>query len=173
MQKGNGSISVRLGDFGLATTRRQKKDDPTDRSHHDTKSINDDAINNIESGEMAATPHHLHDPWSEMESMTEGVGTTFYRAPEQEGSTFGNSYSYTVQADIFSLGIILFEMFHPPFGTYMERAEILTRLRGGHQLHHFTMENNWTDLAQSRFPQSFTLSAPENAQRYVRNVSRV
>jgi translation initiation factor 2-alpha kinase 4 len=56
------------------------------------------------------------------ESMTGGVGTTFYRAPEQEG-TQSNSKglkgdgSYNVQADIYSLGIILFEMFHPPFDT--------------------------------------------------------
>ena len=53
------------------------------------------------------------------ESMTGGVGTTFYRAPEQEHALTkhkGES-AYGVQADIFSLGIILFEMFHPPFET--------------------------------------------------------
>lgn len=53
------------------------------------------------------------------ESLTGGVGTTFYRAPEQEHALTrqkGES-TYGVQADLFSLGIILFEMFHPPFET--------------------------------------------------------
>jgi serine/threonine protein kinase len=53
------------------------------------------------------------------ESMTGGVGTTFYIAPEQQHAlTKRKSESaYGVQADIFSLGVILFEMFHPPFET--------------------------------------------------------
>lgn len=55
-----------------------------------------------------------------MESITGGVGTIGYRAPEQEGgntkASKGNT-SYNVQADMYSLGIILFEMFHPPFET--------------------------------------------------------
>jgi serine/threonine protein kinase len=54
--------------------------------------------------------------------MTGGVGTTFYRAPEQEGTaakTTGKKgdKSYNLQADIFSLGIIIFELFHRPFTT--------------------------------------------------------
>ena len=52
--------------------------------------------------------------------MTGGVGTTFYRAPEQEGysgSGKKGDNSYNLQADIYSLGIIIFEMFHPPFET--------------------------------------------------------
>ena len=45
------------------------------------------------------------------ESLTGGVGTTFYRAPEQEGGQqqgHGEDTSYDVQADIFSFGIVLF-----------------------------------------------------------------
>ena len=71
--------------------------------------------------------------------MTGGVGTTFYRAPEQEGravlnKTRGNDGSYNVQADIFSLGVILFEMFFPPFDTVsfetmrIDRAVLQTAL---------------------------------------------
>jgi eukaryotic translation initiation factor 2-alpha kinase 4 len=33
-----------------------------------------------------------------------------------------------VKADIYSLGIIIFEMFHPAFQTYMERASALCHL---------------------------------------------
>ena len=54
--------------------------------------------------------------------MTGGVGTTFYRAPEQESAQSNRlgrrgDGLYNVQADIFSFGIILFEMFYPPFET--------------------------------------------------------
>jgi serine/threonine protein kinase len=66
------------------------------------------------------------------DSITAGVGTAFYRAPEQERE----DQHYDQKADIFSLGVILFEMFSPPFGTLMERAEALTKLRqkGGCEL---------------------------------------
>jgi serine/threonine protein kinase len=54
-----------------------------------------------------------------------GVGTSAYRAPEQgqEGK------SYDQMADIFSLGIILFEMWHLPFSTGMHRVLALSALR--------------------------------------------
>ena len=45
-------------------------------------------------------------------SITGGVGTAFYSAPEQEGK---GSSSYDMNADIFSLGVIIFEMFHSSF----------------------------------------------------------
>lgn len=50
------------------------------------------------------------------------TGTAFYRAPEQEGSLAKlkggkNDSSYDSKADIFSLGVVLFEMFHSPFET--------------------------------------------------------
>lgn len=55
------------------------------------------------------------------ESITGGVGTIGYRAPEQEASASKKNSkgtgSYNVQVDIYSFGIILFEMFHPPFET--------------------------------------------------------
>jgi len=60
---------------------------------------------------------------SAQESLTGGVGTTFYRAPEQEGrlpkALVGKKHdcSYDSKADIFSFGIVLFEMFRRPFGT--------------------------------------------------------
>ena len=110
--------------------------------------------------------------------MTGGVGTTFYRAPEQEGQTLAtvkkSDSSYTVQADIFSFGVILFEMFHPPFSTYMERAETLTILRGDkpaaptardEQPHHTVIVDDFKRQAAERFPKSFVDTVPENAQR--------
>lgn len=41
----------------------------------------------------------------------------------------GNQITYTQKVDIYSLGIIFFEMFYPPLGTGMERIKILTELR--------------------------------------------
>jgi serine/threonine protein kinase len=112
--------------------------------------------------------------------MTGGVGTTFYRAPEQEGNavTSKGDSSYTVQADIFSLGIILFEMFSPPFSTYMERAEMLTALRGDRSPSSHTTSLAGKEISVStctkgdldnrtvgRFPDYFVETTPENLRR--------
>ncbi|KAL4824830.1 hypothetical protein H8958_007539 [Nasalis larvatus] len=51
------------------------------------------------------------------------VGTKLYMSPEQ---IHGNSYSHKV--DIFSLGLILFELLYP-FSTQMERVRTLTDVR--------------------------------------------
>ncbi|KAB1256816.1 Eukaryotic translation initiation factor 2-alpha kinase 3 [Camelus dromedarius] len=51
------------------------------------------------------------------------VGTKLYMSPEQ---IHGNNYSHKV--DIFSLGLILFELLYP-FATQMERVRILTDVR--------------------------------------------
>jgi translation initiation factor 2-alpha kinase 4 len=59
------------------------------------------------------------------DSITAGVGTAFYRAPEQEKE----GQRYNQKADMFSIGILFFEMWSPPFTTLMERAQALTRLR--------------------------------------------
>uniref|UniRef100_A0A8C5K3K2 Eukaryotic translation initiation factor 2-alpha kinase 1 n=1 Tax=Jaculus jaculus TaxID=51337 RepID=A0A8C5K3K2_JACJA len=56
---------------------------------------------------------------------TSRVGTCLYASPEQlEGS------EYDAKSDMYSLGVILLELFQP-FGTEMERAEVLTGVRAG------------------------------------------
>lgn len=53
------------------------------------------------------------------------MGTCLYASPEQlEGS------EYDAKSDMYSLGVILLELFQP-FGTEMERAHVLTGLRTG------------------------------------------
>ncbi|NXV55154.1 E2AK1 kinase, partial [Molothrus ater] len=56
---------------------------------------------------------------------TSGVGTCLYASPEQlQGS------HYDFKSDMYSLGVVLLELFQP-FGTEMERTEVLTHLRTG------------------------------------------
>ncbi|NXU58526.1 E2AK1 kinase, partial [Turnix velox] len=58
-------------------------------------------------------------------SHTSGVGTCLYASPEQlQGS------HYDFKSDMYSLGVVLLELFQP-FGTEMERTDVLTRLRSG------------------------------------------
>jgi len=54
---------------------------------------------------------------------TTGIGTPFYTSPEQD-----RGYEYNEKVDIYALGIIFLEMFHP-FTTAMERTKILSQLR--------------------------------------------
>lgn len=181
--------NVRLGDFGLATTNRDKpeleKDNDGTQSEISTAYSAIDDISHL-LGNSGNASSRLPAASSAGESLTGGVGTTFYRAPEQEGNTANVSrnksvsFSYTVQADIFSLGVILFEMFRPPFDTYMERADTLTTLRGDRSIHPYdkgsqTKEQLPTEIgkqdfrrrALERFPESFVASVPVNAQRII------
>lgn len=69
-------------------------------------------------------------PWSKTDKIngsthTSGVGTSLYAAPEQlQGS------HYDFKSDMYSVGMVLLELFQP-FGTEMERNEVLTALRNG------------------------------------------
>ncbi|RVE53876.1 hypothetical protein evm_001538 [Chilo suppressalis] len=60
-------------------------------------------------------------------SLTGQVGTALYVAPELLQSV--GKVIYNQKVDIYSLGIILFEMFHPPISTGTERIVVLTNLR--------------------------------------------
>ncbi|VIO88081.1 Uncharacterized protein BM_BM7162 [Brugia malayi] len=65
-------------------------------------------------------------------SMTKDIGTALYIAPELL-STAGESIDYTTKIDVYSLGIVLFEMFYRPLLPGMERIAVIKNLRGsGH-----------------------------------------
>ncbi|MEE6510689.1 hypothetical protein FKM82_030768 [Ascaphus truei] len=88
---------------------------------------------------------HSRDHWLQDETNdaahTSGVGTCLYAAPEQlQGS------HYDFKSDMYSVGIILLELFQP-FGTEMERTKVLEGLRRGHIPHSF--KRQW--LAQSKY----------------------
>lgn len=96
------SDHVKIGDFGLATTALLSR------------------------AETSEAPEHADQPTSG--SLTGRVGTTLYTAPELFVST-GGRVIYSQKVDIYSLGIILFEMCWPAPSTAMERVKLLANLR--------------------------------------------
>jgi translation initiation factor 2-alpha kinase 4 len=97
---------VKIGDFGLATTSGVL----------------------VRGGDMASADVSLvADESVAGDDLTGQIGTALYIAPEISSS--GRVTSYTQKVDIYSLGIIFFEMCHPPLQTGMERIKVLTSLR--------------------------------------------
>lgn len=69
-----------------------------------------------------------NDSTKKRSSQTGCVGTSYYIAPElHERASISH---YGKEADVYSLGIIFFELLHPPFKTSMERHKILEDIRG-------------------------------------------
>ncbi|XP_066249145.1 eIF-2-alpha kinase GCN2 isoform X1 [Euwallacea similis] len=99
---------VKIGDFGLATTTsiHTKPGDAYGISKSQIESLKED----------------LGD-----ESKTGQVGTALYVAPEINSAP---KAIYNQKVDIYSLGIIFFEMCYRPLATGMERNKILSKLRG-------------------------------------------
>lgn len=87
-------------------------------------------------------------PTATTKSMTGGLGTELYASPEQISGTL----DYDCKADIYSLGIICFELIHP-FGTQMERVRVLGDLR-----------------QHKRFPPDFILKHPKEVSNTFRSL---
>ena len=168
--------NIRLGDFGLATTRNKKVEKSPGQTIDVTKdqprgsAINTDSITTTD-------------------TITGGIGTPFYIAPEQarhRHSRGKNQTDYDMKADIFSLGIIIFEMFQS-FSTKMERATSLQQLRGDGQSFALSTSKNisntslldtettkpivepkeWKEHAMKRFPKQFCATASPEIQKLI------
>uniref|UniRef100_A0A1X7TK55 Protein kinase domain-containing protein n=3 Tax=Amphimedon queenslandica TaxID=400682 RepID=A0A1X7TK55_AMPQE len=75
----------------------------------------------------AATKHSA--PQTDVQgSHTSEIGTLFYVSPEQEAG-----HQYNERADVYSLGIILFELYFP-FSTRMERVKVLEDIKSNRRL---------------------------------------
>ncbi|KAG8892983.1 hypothetical protein FRC00_011245, partial [Tulasnella sp. 408] len=107
---------VKIGDFGLATSSLAGID-PSDLS------------------KTAFQPNL---------EITYGVGTALYTAPEVLSRARGNANHS--KADMYSLGIVFFEMCWPPFQTSSERIEVLTKLR----LPAIVFPETWQDKERQR-----------------------
>uniref|UniRef100_A0A4W6DTV1 non-specific serine/threonine protein kinase n=1 Tax=Lates calcarifer TaxID=8187 RepID=A0A4W6DTV1_LATCA len=103
--------------------------------HRDLKPVNIflDSQDHVKIGDFGlATDHPANsgsavipkpDPSGNMTGM---VGTALYVSPEVQGNT---KATYNQKVDLFSLGIILFEMSYRPMTTGAERINVLSQLR--------------------------------------------
>lgn len=94
---------LKIGDFGCSRNVLSDNTSGSSTSHAPSSSI-DDAFT----------------------SFTSGIGTSVYASPEQLAGS-----RYDASCDVYSLGIVFFEMLHPPFATMSERAHVLSRVRTG------------------------------------------
>jgi len=102
---------IKIGDFGLATTS--------------------EGIAGGGRADIAASADVslINDSLNAQEDLTGQIGTALYIAPEVN---IGRVTSYTQKVDIYSLGVIFFEMCNPALTTGMERVKVLTALRSKH-----------------------------------------
>ncbi|KAI9357177.1 kinase-like domain-containing protein [Pilaira anomala] len=126
----------KIGDFGLAANVLCDDSLPTTEDEDDVFTM--DHLNFIQNTKLenhqllqttttTGRRMPLHPRPKLSRSRTSGVGTRTYAAPEQIAIP---SSAYDEKADIYSLGIILFELYQP-FDTAMERAEHIEQLKKG------------------------------------------
>lgn len=106
---------VKIGDFGLATTHPFTKLSVTGNTNctRDIVDCNKPGLGNASNSQ---------------ESLTGKVGTALYVSPEL-GNNTQTRVKYTQKVDLYSLGIIFFEMCYRPLSTSMERVKVLGNLR--------------------------------------------
>jgi len=120
----DGEGNVKLGDFGLVATTKHVKEELSDTSQR------------VASANLEETTEESNTEF------TNGVGTTLYRAPEVA------SGKYDEKCDMWSLGVMLFEMLVPPFSTGMERIRVLTELRKSGQVESHSMKRASKELIE-------------------------
>jgi len=128
LQDGN---HILLGDFGLAkdvdfvvnTPKTETVPFSTTLVDNEEESeLSSEILKDLKDGETEVTSAQT----SNFHKLTSGVGTYIYASPEQLASSQG----YDNKTDIYSLGILLFELLWP-FKTGMERIKTLTNIRNG------------------------------------------
>lgn len=125
----------KIGDFGLVALNRCpsiSEASPPPTSMLDPRGSPSPTSHNGGDGGTGTGPSSLvislHTVQPADEQHTLGVGTITYSSPEQLNQTL-----YNEKTDIYSLGIILFELFCP-FYSSMERVDVISRLRSHHSL---------------------------------------
>ncbi|OAD70118.1 hypothetical protein PHYBLDRAFT_181753 [Phycomyces blakesleeanus NRRL 1555(-)] len=118
----------KIGDFGLAATVLDETGDktivlPTSIVSEPKSQLDMD----IPDGTTTSQTLLKKRPKLPMRTRTIGVGTRTYASPEQLAVP---AQAYDEKVDIYSLGIIFFELYQP-FTTGMERATAIDRLKDG------------------------------------------
>eukprot|EP00397_Hematodinium_sp_SG-2012_P000880 GEMP01000881.1.p1 GENE.GEMP01000881.1~~GEMP01000881.1.p1 ORF type:complete len:1169 (+),score=211.84 GEMP01000881.1:91-3597(+) len=103
---------AKVGDFGLSRYRKAQNDDEVATA---------DGSN---SKRCLPIPTNLPITIQSPESieLSREVGTALYSAPEV------STTSYDEKSDVWSLGVVFFEMFHSPFSTRMQRVNDISAL---------------------------------------------
>lgn len=121
-----GTTTVKVGDFGLS--RHGQSPSGSDETILDV--MDDNFSERSDRGGALSLDDH-----------TAGVGTRLYASPEQM-----NGSDYDCSTDVYSLGIMLFELLYPMY-TRMERNICLSRLRDS-----LKFPNDWQSAVGTVFP---------------------
>ncbi|CAK7266725.1 eukaryotic translation initiation factor 2-alpha kinase [Sporothrix epigloea] len=115
-----------------------------------------DGVNNVKigdfglatTGQLGGTDRALTSSNIDATDETRSIGTAVYVAPEVRS---GGSGSYTSKVDMYSLGVIFFEMCYPPM-IGMQRADVLSKLRSSPPLLPYDFkpkDKSQTDIIQA------------------------
>ena len=124
---------AKIGDFGLATTKLFLQKESTSKSLTNEVALAPSLLHKVnsssnltyQSGQIMSGNDSRH---LDSTSLSGAVGTALYVAPELLAPTTKNKFIYTQKVDIYSLGVMFYEM-NFPFSTNMERIYVIQNLR--------------------------------------------
>jgi len=132
---------VKIGDFGIAYRQNssQMNSNIKDSDHVKTVILNYDSDDKKEG------------------SSSEELGTALYRSPEQEKK----GVIHTCKSDIYSLGIVMYELWNPPFSTKMERVVNLSKIKKENKLPQEFIDNPENEMITSLINQCIKINPEE------------